>query len=58
MEKYGAYGPKMMYGKATVGAIRSTFLIDPEGKVAYVWPNVKAEGHAEKVHEKLTELVG
>ena len=56
MEKYGAWGVKKMYGKETVGVIRSTFLIDPEGKIAHVWPHVKAAGHAEKVREKLGEL--
>ena len=58
MEKYGAFGPKKMYGKEVVGVIRSTFIIDPKGKVAYAWRKVKAAGHAEKVHQKLTELIG
>lgn len=56
MSKYGAWGEKMMYGKKTTGVIRSTVLIDPEGKVAYHWAKVQAKGHATKVREKLTEL--
>lgn len=56
MEKYGAWGEKTLYGKKTVGVKRSTVLIDPAGKVAWHWPNVKAKGHAEKVYEKLAEL--
>ncbi len=56
MENYGAWGEKMMYGKTTQGVIRSTVLIDPEGKVAHHWRAVKAAGHAEKVKEKLEEL--
>lgn len=56
MTKYGAYGTKMMYGKEVVGVIRSTFLIDPQGKIAHAWPKVKAAGHAEKVAEKLAAL--
>ena len=56
MAKYGAYGSKMMYGKEVVGVIRSTFLIDPKGKIAHAWSKVKAAGHAEKVAEKLAEL--
>lgn len=56
MEKYGAWGEKMMYGKTTEGVIRSTVLIDPEGKVAHHWRAVKAAGHAENVKEKLEEL--
>ncbi len=56
MEKYGAWGEKTTYGKKTVGAIRSTVLIDPAGRVAYHWPTVKAAGHAEQVRAKLAEL--
>jgi thioredoxin-dependent peroxiredoxin len=51
MEKYGAFGEKMMYGKKTVGVIRSTFLIDEQGKVQRAWYSVKADGHAAKVLE-------
>lgn len=58
MVKYGAFGTKTMYGKEVEGVIRSTCLIDPHGKVAHVWSNVKAQGHAEKVREKLAELAG
>jgi thioredoxin-dependent peroxiredoxin len=53
---YGAWGEKSMYGKKSVGVIRSTVLIDPKGKVAYHWPSVKAAGHAEAVRAKLGEL--
>jgi peroxiredoxin Q/BCP len=53
MEQYGAWGPKLTYGKETIGVIRSTVLIDPQGKIAHHWPKVKAEGHAEQVREKL-----
>lgn len=54
MEKYGAYGEKMMYGKKTVGVIRSTVWIDPAGKVARHWKRVpKAEDHPYKVLEAI-----
>jgi len=56
MEKYGAWGKKMMYGKTVEGVIRSTVLIDPAGKVAHHWRAVKAQGHAEKVRQRLEEL--
>jgi peroxiredoxin Q/BCP len=49
MEKYGAWGEKTMYGKKTVGTIRSTFLVGPNGKIQRAWYHVKADGHAEKV---------
>jgi thioredoxin-dependent peroxiredoxin len=53
---YGAWGEKQNYGKTTVGMIRSTFLIDPDGRVAHVWPKVKAEGHADRVIAELDRL--
>ncbi len=56
MAKYGAWGIKKMYGKEVTGVIRSTFIIDPKGKVAHAWKAVKAAGHAAKVKEKLEEL--
>ena len=51
MSAYGAFGEKMMYGKKTVGVIRSTFLINEQGKIQRAWYNVRADGHAEKVLE-------
>ena len=51
MTKYGAWGEKTLYGKKSLGVIRSTFLIDPKGKVAHVWANVKAKGHVAQVRQ-------
>jgi peroxiredoxin Q/BCP len=51
MEKYGAYGEKTLYGKKTVGVIRSTFLIGANGRIERAWYSVKADGHAAKVLE-------
>ncbi|MEJ2582441.1 MAG: peroxiredoxin, partial [Acidobacteriota bacterium] len=56
MEAYGAWGEKNLYGKVTVGVIRSTVIVDPEGAVAHRWKRVKAKGHAEKVRERLAQL--
>lgn len=56
LAEYGAWGLKKNYGKEYEGVLRSTVLIDPQGKVAYHWQNVKAEGHAQAVREKLDEL--
>ena len=53
MEAYGAWGEKTMYGKKTVGTIRSTFLVDGQGNVVRAWYNVRADGHAAKVLEVL-----
>ena len=56
MASYGAWGEKNMYGKVTVGVIRSTVIIDSRGRVAHHWKKVSAKGHAAKVREKLEEL--
>ena len=56
IKQFGAWGKKMMYGKEFEGIIRSTFLINPEGKLAYEWKKVKAEGHADEVLEKIREI--
>lgn len=50
MEKYGAWGEKMMYGKTMIGIIRSTTVVGPNGKVMKHWKKVpKAADHPEKV---------
>ena len=54
-ERYGTWVEKQNYGRRYWGVKRSTFLIDPEGKIARVWPTVKAEGHAAQVLEALDE---
>ena len=56
--RYGAYGEKKNYGRAYEGIIRSTFIIDPQGRIAEAMYNVKATGHAERVAARLTALQG
>ena len=59
MKRYGAFGEKMMYGKKTLGVIRSTVLIGKDGTVLRHWPRVaKAEAHPEQVLEAAKELLG
>ena len=48
-EDYGVWKEKSMYGKKYMGVERSTFLIDPAGKIKKIFPKVKVEGHAEEV---------
>jgi peroxiredoxin Q/BCP len=56
MTRYGAYGEKMMYGKKTVGVIRSTVWIGPDGKVVRHWKKVaSAEKHPAQVLQALRE---
>jgi peroxiredoxin Q/BCP len=47
--KYGAFGEKNMYGRKVMGTIRSTFLIDEEGKIEAIWSPVKVNGHVDQV---------
>jgi peroxiredoxin Q/BCP len=54
-EAYGSWVEKENYGKKYWGTARTTFLVDPDGKVARVWPKVKPEGHASDVLAALTE---
>ena len=53
---YGVWGEKSMYGRTYFGAMRSTFIIDPEGKVAKVFPKVSPKTHDEVVLAALGEL--
>lgn len=46
---YGVWGEKTMFGRKYMGVIRTTFLIDAEGRIARVWPRVTVAGHAEEV---------
>ena len=47
--KYGAWKEKTNYGKTALGMVRSTVIVHEEGKVMKVFPNVKVDGHVEKV---------
>ena len=49
LRAYGAYGPKKLYGKEVVGVIRSTFIVDTEGRIERASYNVKATGHVAKL---------
>lgn len=48
-EAYGVWQEKSNYGKTYMGIVRTTFLIDEQGKIARIWPKVKVEGHGEAV---------
>lgn len=50
---YGAYGEKNSYGRLVTGVIRSTFVIDAEGRVEHALTNVKATGHVARVRKLL-----
>jgi len=53
MQQWAAYGEKTMYGKTVQGVIRSTFVVDADGKVEVAQYNVKATGHVAKLRRDL-----
>lgn len=53
---YGVWGPKTFLGKTHEGVLRTSFLIDPQGKIAKVYEKVKPDKHAEEVLEDLKQL--
>ncbi|WP_405582043.1 thioredoxin-dependent thiol peroxidase [Streptomyces sp. NBC_01190] len=55
---YGAYGEKTNYGKTVLGVIRSTFIVDEEGRIANAFYNVKATGHVAKLIRDLGVAAG
>lgn len=55
-EKYGVWREKKNYGRTYMGIVRSTFVIDKNGRLAKVFSNVKVEGHDAKVLEALKAL--
>ena len=54
-EKYGVWQEKSMYGKTYMGVVRTTFLIDANGKVIERWDKVKVPGHVENVLEAVKQ---
>jgi peroxiredoxin Q/BCP len=53
LQAYGAWGEKTLYGKKTTGVLRSTFVVDEEGRIALAQYNVRATGHVAKLRRDL-----
>jgi peroxiredoxin Q/BCP len=53
LKAYGAWGEKQRYGKTVLGVLRSTFVVDEEGKIDRAMYNVKATGHVARLREEL-----
>lgn len=51
LEAYGVWGEKKMYGKTYMGVMRTTFIIDEEGKIEKIFPKVKTKAHTEQILE-------
>ncbi|MBP9751892.1 MAG: thioredoxin-dependent thiol peroxidase [Candidatus Moranbacteria bacterium] len=49
VERYGVWGKKKFMGREYMGTMRTTFLIDPKGKIAKIYENVKPDAHAEEI---------
>lgn len=56
IEAFGAWQPKKFAGREFMGTVRSTFILDPKGKIIKVWGKVKPEGHSKEVIEFLKSL--
>ena len=56
VKSYGKWGKKKFRRKEYIGLTRSTFIIDPKGKIAHIWPTVSVKGHPEDVQNILAEL--
>ncbi|MDQ6985060.1 MAG: thioredoxin-dependent thiol peroxidase [Candidatus Dojkabacteria bacterium] len=54
---FGVWQEKSMFGKKYMGTVRSTFIINPEGSIIKVWPDVKVNGHVEEVFEYLKSII-
>lgn len=55
-ERYGVWQMKKMCGRESMGVVRSTFLINPQGVIEKSWEKVKVEGHADEVHQCLCDF--
>lgn len=56
-QAYGVIREKNLYGKTTLGVVRTTFVIDANGNIAHIFNNVKVDGHAQKVLDVVKSLV-
>lgn len=56
LKAYDAWGIKKMYGKEYEGVLRSTYIINPDGKISAIWKNVKAKEHYIAVKQELENL--
>lgn len=56
LQAYGVWQEKQMYGRRYMGVVRTTFLIDPTGRIARIFERVKSRGHAEEILAAIAEL--
>jgi len=58
LDAYGVWQEKSLYGRKFMGIVRSTFIIDPKGKIAKVFPKVSVKGHVDEVLAALKDIKG
>lgn len=56
LEQYEAWGPRRIFGRQVMAPLRKTYLIDPQGRIAKIYPKVRPRGHAAQVLEDLRQL--
>ena len=54
-DAYGVWAEKQMFGRKYMGVVRTTFVIDPDGRIAKIFRNVKPDGHADEVARVVAE---
>ncbi|MEW6062722.1 MAG: redoxin domain-containing protein, partial [Bacteroidota bacterium] len=55
IKRYGVWKKKQMFGRTYMGVVRTTFIIDEQGKISHIFPKVKIKGHGEKILQALSE---
>lgn len=58
IDRYGAWGEKKLYGKTSMGILRTTVVIAPDGRVAKIFPKVRVKGHVDAVLEAVRAVAG
>ncbi len=56
LDEYGVWQLKKLYGKNYFGVVRTTLIINPEGRIEHIWEKVKVKDHVEEVRKKLSEM--
>jgi peroxiredoxin Q/BCP len=56
LEAYGVWAKHWMWGRCSMGILRNTYLIRPDGRIARIWEKAKVKGHAEEVLQAAKEL--
>lgn len=58
LEPWGVWGEKTLYGRKSMGIIRTTLVFDADGVLVHRWNRVRVKGHVDKVYDKVAELFG